>query len=926
MNSKKIVGEPISIDKEKKNVSFITDPNVIQQLKSAATAATDATTVAFLETIGPKKNNPVSIKIPPFFTAFIQRLTEKYDQEVKRMIEIKTKTDINLLNDITEIFNALNKISVKIDSDYHVIIPSINEETIAVALSAMDKPDTDANREEAQKRLNTLQKKLVEINESFVDKDLIITKQIRKIKYLRSIDKYPQSSNIENYILLDELVSDDDINSIFENIVNRTSLEQIDTYINQDISTNNQKKDLQNALPPAKEDAKNRKEELTYLLLNSILVAVNNNTDRKEAIAMTKRKWLCLMVFVFRNEGVFNPNYDKIPTTSYLRNLATRLRLAPPSVNNEIKYNLVPCLLNYFFLLNGFYLNANANTNTNIHDEKTQQFIAIIKNMMDNFDDASIEAFSEKTSSTIRGCFDWFILNNLNPIGKPQKMTDYINKILVLDTRSSIPFSRIQNYICSIYNSGFGLNSLILNLPFFSSKQYFSDYDKSVDATMVSDLINSANNSTSGNVDPRNVLAYVNNNTNASVPTNTNGTTNGHPTRGGGPNDAAFKKIFSELLFLLDKLQIELNETIKNFISALQSLDKNKHPIDISSLQQEIQETYKKSKDIGTFIAKNQILKIKDAVVLDQFLSQIKKSFMAYEKINIGDTKNNKQPINTITSIQIDETGKRIISEFNSLSMSINTSVPFLQTMLPLVPSVIPLDRDVIKVVIDKWQKVSDVSRARDTIAKWSRDDTMLSYNISKKIEEREERLEQKNQKSSLLLRPKTIVDRMTTWLTSSLVLRTPVSYIYSRYSDTEKEMLLREKDVCTQISKLLMDIKKYPIKDISFLPSFYVKEDPEKKKQLAEMFLNGPKILSETYEKRSQVFKDNKPTYDISALPTLTSSSSSQSGAIFSGGTSGNRGKKQTKPVLVFHNNRKTRKHKVVSCGSGSKLVFLKK
>ena len=89
--------------------------------------------------------------------------------------------------------------------------------------------------------------------------------------------------------------------------------------------------------------------------------------------------------------------------------------------------------------------------------------------------------------------------------------------------------------------------------------------------------------------------------------------------------------------------------------------------------------------------------------------------------------------------------------------------------------------------------------------------------------------IEERKDFKSLKLSKETIVERTKKWLQSDDIFKTPVSYIFNRYSEAEKAILIREKQVCQQISKIVSDIKSFPLEnDISFLPSYYVKEDDD--------------------------------------------------------------------------------------------------
>jgi hypothetical protein len=150
-----------------------------------------------------------------------------------------------------------------------------------------------------------------------------------------------------------------------------------------------------------------------------------------------------------------------------------------------------------------------------------------------------------------------------------------------------------------------------------------------------------------------------------------------------------------------------------------------------------------------------------------------------------------------------------------------------------------------------------DIVNARAQIKKWKRMNQMESYNVEKKKEEMQERKEWEG----LKLSKQTILERTKEWLTNDeIYFQSPISYIYSRFSEQEKALLMKEKNFCKQISKIVTDIKKFPLdNDITKIPSFYVNEDLESQKKSAEIFLYGPKKFTDENEMRQKIFQEEE-------------------------------------------------------------------
>jgi len=245
-------------------------------------------------------------------------------------------------------------------------------------------------------------------------------------------------------------------------------------------------------------------------------------------------------------------------------------------------------------------------------------------------------------------------------------------------------------------------------------------------------------------------------------------------------------------------------------------------------------------------------------------------------------------------------------SALNDLLLCLSGMTPEVQKLSEMIPNILDLDKPAV-IALLKIFKESDPAlvTARGQIKKWEQTNNLTAFNVAQKKEEKQDLQEQP---TTLKITEDDVIKRIQEWILDEKILRTPVSYLFSRYSDAERARLIRDKEICIQVSKVIMDMKKYPINDISLLPSIYVKEDPVKKQKLAEIFLNGPRILSEAQAKREAFFNSNQPTYDIGKLPEY---SSNQTGGI------------TKKRSLVIAKRRNTRKARLQKNGS---VVFVKR
>jgi hypothetical protein len=114
-------------------------------------------------------------------------------------------------------------------------------------------------------------------------------------------------------------------------------------------------------------------------------------------------------------------------------------------------------------------------------------------------------------------------------------------------------------------------------------------------------------------------------------------------------------------------------------------------------------------------------------------------------------------------------------------------------------------------------------------------------------------------------------------WLIDNNINRFPLSYIFDKFSEEDKKNIMREKEICIEISKLTEELGKYPIPNLR-LPDSVFKQS-EDKMQDASYFLekSGPSILQEIqrerrdrrYRSRSRSLRGGKKVKTVKACRT---------------------------------------------------------
>jgi len=108
-----------------------------------------------------------------------------------------------------------------------------------------------------------------------------------------------------------------------------------------------------------------------------------------------------------------------------------------------------------------------------------------------------------------------------------------------------------------------------------------------------------------------------------------------------------------------------------------------------------------------------------------------------------------------------------------------------------------------------------------------------------------------KNEKKLYPLSPMLIRIRTKLWLIDHEIVRLPMSYIFDKYSDEDRKMIMREKEICKEISNLTNELGSYPIPNVS-LPSSLFTSNDEKMQDVSYLLeRSGPKILTEAEKKK---------------------------------------------------------------------------
>jgi hypothetical protein len=99
------------------------------------------------------------------------------------------------------------------------------------------------------------------------------------------------------------------------------------------------------------------------------------------------------------------------------------------------------------------------------------------------------------------------------------------------------------------------------------------------------------------------------------------------------------------------------------------------------------------------------------------------------------------------------------------------------------------------------------------------------------------------------------IVKRLNEWLTTELPDRTITSYIFDIYSDYEREIIMKENEVCKEIANLTKSLSKYPIPNLTISKQF-IMDNMDSNDFLQE---NGPQITKSTQKNRRTDFFQGK-------------------------------------------------------------------